>query len=155
MPPSNATLQLYQKITAWPLGHWLFSKVICFKAPYFASISAGIRQLDNGHCETFLRKRRKVTNHIGTVHAIACCNLAELTAGMVMEASIPPNMRWIPKGMTVSYLAKAGSDLRAETRLAQTDWQEAQEVVVPVSIYDTGDIEVVRADITMWVSPRK
>ena len=155
MPSTNATLRLYQRLTAWPLGHWLFSKAICFKAPYFASISAGIRQLGNGRCQTFLRKRRKVTNHIGTVHAIACCNLAELTAGLVMEASIPANMRWIPKGMTVSYLAKAGSDLRADTTLAQTDWQEAQEVVVPVSVYDTQGIEVVRADITMWVSPKK
>ena len=46
-------------------------------------------------------------NHLGTVHAIALCNLAELSAGVMTDAAIPPDMRWIPKGMSVDYLKKA------------------------------------------------
>src|SRR3546814_8551637 len=41
-----------------------------------------------------------------SVHAIALCNAAELAGGMMTEVSIPSGARWIPKGMTVEYLAK-------------------------------------------------
>ena len=51
-------------------------------------------------------------NHIGTVHAIALCNLAELSAGVMTDATIPASMRWIPKGMTVEYLKKATGTMR-------------------------------------------
>ena len=59
-----------------------------------------------------LRDRRAVHNHIGTVHAIALCNLAELCAGLMTDASLPRGMRWIPKGMSVRYLKKAHGTLR-------------------------------------------
>src|SRR6185312_12677324 len=59
-----------------------------------------------GRCEIAIRDRRRVHNHIGTVHAIALCNLAELSGGMLTDDSIPDSLRWIPRGMTVEYLAK-------------------------------------------------
>jgi hypothetical protein len=74
-----------------------------------------------------------------------------------MEVTVPAPHRWIPKGMTVGYLAPAETDLRAVavvpdlTNLAD---DESREVVVPVDVLDTGGATVVHADITMWVSPR-
>src|SRR3546814_1841403 len=111
MPASALTL--YRHITRWPAGHWLFSRAVCFKAPYFASIRPRIELLEPGRCVASLRHRRAVTNHIGTVHAIALCNLAELTGGLAIDASLPPSMRWIPKGMTVESLLKAPGTKRA------------------------------------------
>src|SRR3546814_9665963 len=73
MPAS--VLTLYRRITRWPAGHWLFSRAVCFKAPYFASIRPRIELLEPGRCVASLRHRRAVTNHIGTVRAIALCNL--------------------------------------------------------------------------------
>ena len=66
-----------------------------------------------------MRKRRAVQNHIGTVHAIAMCNLAEIAAGTMTEISIPASMRWLPKGMQVEYLKKADSDVEAIATVAQ------------------------------------
>ena len=57
-------------------------------------------------------------NHIKTVHVIAICNGLEAAMGALAEASIPPDKRWIPKGMEVSYTAKAVSDI---TCIAETD----------------------------------
>lgn len=103
-----------------------------------------------------LRKRRRVQNHIGTVHALAMGNLCELAAGMVTEVSLPGSMRWLPRGMTIEYLRKAESDVTATARLAKTEWSGAAEnVAVPVSVVDTTGTEVVRAVITMYVSPKK
>jgi acyl-coenzyme A thioesterase PaaI-like protein len=135
-------------------GRWLFSRFVCFKAPYFASISPLFERLEAGLAEVSLKKRRKVTNHIGTVHAIAMANLCEIAAGTMMEASIPSSMRWIPKGMTIQYLAKAATSIRAKAVLPDVEYGEAQDVIVPVIVVNTSGTEVVRADITMYVSPK-
>lgn len=73
-------LTLYRRLARWPGGRWLFTRAVCFKAPYFASIRPCITVLETGRCEGTLADRRAVRNHLGTVHAIALCNLAELTA---------------------------------------------------------------------------
>ena len=52
-------------------------------------------------------------NHIKTVHAIAVCNLVEMAMGLTAEATIPPHLRWLPKGMDVKYLKKATGKLTA------------------------------------------
>jgi hypothetical protein len=62
-----------------------------------------------------MKQRWSVQNHIKTVHAIAVCNLVEMNMGLVAEATIPDNLRWIPKGMDVQYLKKATGKLIATT----------------------------------------
>lgn len=148
-------LSLYRRLRRWPGGQWLFSRAVCFKAPYFASISPRITALESDRCEGTLADRRKVRNHIGTVHAIALCNLAELTAGLMVDASLPPGMRWIPRGMQVQYLAKARGTLHAVALPAQpiVTATEAYAMPVMVSIRDRAGSEVFQARIDMWLSP--
>lgn len=95
-------------------------------------------------------------NHLGTVHAIASCNAAEAAMGMLMEATVPRSHRWIPKSMTVAYLQKATTSLRATARLDPPDFTQiidGVEFVIPVSVVDDHGTEVVHADITCWVTP--
>lgn len=150
----NSTLRHYQRLSSFPLGKWLFSRVVCRRAPYFATIRPRFHELRPGLCRVSLRKRRAVHNHIGTVHAIAMANLCEVAAGILMEASLPENMRWIPRGMTIEYLKKATTDVTATARLDKTQWSAAEDIGVPVSVTDTKGNEVVRAVITMYVSKR-
>jgi len=149
-------LSQYRRITRWPAGHWLFSRAVCLKAPYFASISPRIETLEPGRCVATIRHRRKVTNHIGTVHAIALCNLAELTAGLMTDASLPPPMRWIPKGMAVEYLKKAIGTMCATALPMQriVESEQGYEWPVEVTVTDPADHIVFRARIAMWLSPR-
>ena len=101
-------------------------------------------------------KRRAVLNHLGTVHAIAMCNMAELAGGTMTEVTVPATHRWIPNGMTVEYLKKAKTDLIAiATPEAEPDWSKAGEYKVNVVVQDTQGEVVFRALITMWVSPKK
>jgi acyl-coenzyme A thioesterase PaaI-like protein len=153
---ANATLALYKKIARWPAGHWLFSRAICFKAPYFASISPRIERLEPGRCEASFAHRRGVTNHLGTVHAIALCNLAELCGGLMTDVSIPASMRWIPKGMRVEYLKKAKGRMRATATpaIAIVEAQAGYELPVDVAVVDPVGETVFRAQISMWVSPK-
>lgn len=152
----SAALSAWRRFASWPGGQWLFSRLICFKAPYFATIAPRFLVLEPGRCEIRIRDRRRVHNHIGTVHAIALCNLAELSGGTMTDASIPSSMRWIPKGMSVDYLAKAVGTLHAVAipDHAAVESAEGYEWPVMVSVRDTGGQEVFRARISMWVSPR-
>lgn len=156
MPKGNSVLTLWGRLSGWPGGKWLFSRLICLKAPYFSSVRPTFVLLRPGHCEVTIRKRRAVQNHIGTVHAIAMCNMAELAAGIMSEATVPASHRWIPRSMTVDYLKKAGTSLRAVARLDTLPaFGPAADMPVPVSVTDSNGVEVCRAEIRMWVSPRK
>ncbi|MDX1496553.1 MAG: hotdog fold domain-containing protein [Salinisphaeraceae bacterium] len=151
-----ANLKLYQSCERLPLGKQLFSRALCFKAPFFSSISPVVNDLKTNRCEVRIRKRRKVQNHIGTVHAIAMCNMAELAGGLVTDVSIPTTHRWIPKGMTVEYLKKAETDLVAiGTPEGQAAPNKGAEYPVVVEVKDTSGDLVFRARISMWVSPKK
>lgn len=153
---SSNVLTLYRRITRWPLGHWLFARAVCLKAPYFATIGPRFIALEPGRCVVRIRDRRRVHNHIGTVHAIALCNLAELSAGVMTDATIPPAMRWIPRGMAVEYLAKAIGTMHATATPEAPAVEAASGYSWPVRVSvrnDAGE-EVFRAHIDMWVSPR-
>lgn len=155
-PDRNFALSMWRRLRALPGGGWIFSRLVCRRAPYFASISPRVLVLEPGRCELAIRNRRAVHNHLGTVHAIAMCNMAELAAGLMMEASVPPSHRWIPRGMTVEYLKKAGSGLRATAALgAMPAYGPAMELPVPVGIVDQDGVVVCRATIGMWVTPRE
>ncbi|MDL5365086.1 hotdog fold domain-containing protein [Xanthomonas sp. NCPPB 2654] len=149
-------LSLYQRMQRWPAGQWLFSRAVCFKAPYFASIAPRITVLQPGRCEARFAHRRRVSNHLGTVHAIALCNLAELAGGVMVDASLPPSMRWIPKGMRVEYRSKARGTMHAVATpdVAIVAADSGYEMPVSVEIRDEGDQVVFFASIAMWVSPR-
>lgn len=154
-PQVPPVLHHYQRLARQPLGRWLFSRIVCFNAPYFATIKPRFHELRAGMCQVSLRKRRAVLNHIGTVHAIAMANLCELAGGMLMEVTIPTAMRWIPRGMTIEYLRKAETGVTATARLDKSEWPQTEDVAVPVSIADAHGNEVVRAVITMHVSQKK
>ena len=153
---SAPLLHLRDRLVRWPGGAWLFGFLVCRKAPYFASIAPRITALRVGHGEATMRHRRAVTNHIGTVHAIALCNLAELIGGLTTDVSIPASMRWIPKGMTVEYLKKATGTMHATATPAFAPQVADAGYALPVEVVirDRAGDAVFRADIAMWVSPR-
>lgn len=137
-------LDLYQSA-----GPEAFTTAVCQFAPYFSTIQPSVTALRPGHAEATVPFRREITNHLGTVHAIALCNAAELVAGTMTDATIPPGARWIPKGMTVEYLAKAKTDVRAVADGSQVAWADGGDQVVPVDIFDAQGTKVFTARITM------
>jgi len=152
--PSPA-LRAWMRVQRNALGRWLFSRAVARRAPYLRTIKPRFLELGPRVCRVSFRKRRAVENHIGTVHALAIGNLCELAAGMCTEVTIPAGMRWIPRSMTIEYLAKAETDVTATARLDKDEWTGAEDVAVPVTVTDTAGNEVVRAVINMYVSPRK
>lgn len=150
----NNTLNILEKVRRLPAGLRLFSRLVTFKAPYFSSIRPVFLALEPGYAKARISNRRSVRNHLGTVHAIAMANLCEFVGGTLMEVSISPKMRWIPRGMTIRYLGLARSDLTAECRIDDYDWNVAQDVLLQLCVKDTSGTVVSEAEIPMYVSPR-
>lgn len=147
-------MQAYQKISRLPLGRKLFSVYASRVAPYFKTVSPRITQLEHGYCEAFLRKKHSIENHIGTVHVIAICNGLEFAMGVMAETSIPTHLRWIPKGMHVDYIAKAGSDIILKARLPEQGW-EIGNVIIEVEALRAHDTQlVVKGKIYLWVAEK-
>ncbi|MFT6691779.1 MAG: hypothetical protein ACJAXH_002313, partial [Colwellia sp.] len=73
MKQTNKTLSLYQKLEKYPFGKKIFSIIVSRVAPYFATINPHISELMPNQCTCIIRKRKKVFNHIKTVHVIAIC----------------------------------------------------------------------------------
>ncbi|HSE71516.1 MAG TPA: hotdog fold domain-containing protein [Nocardioidaceae bacterium] len=148
-------MDLWNQVTRLPAGKTIFSLIFAQKAPYFGTVRPRFTELRPNYAELVVRKRRGVQNHIGTVHVIAICNGLEAAMGSLAEVTIPPGKRWIPKGMEVSYAAKATSDI---TCIAETDpdaWT-GDDPDLPVrvrGVRDDGTV-VVEGVIRLWVTEK-
>jgi acyl-coenzyme A thioesterase PaaI-like protein len=149
-------LDLYQRASRVPLlGRGAFSLAFGLKAPYFLTIAPTVIDLRPNHAEVRIRKWWGVQNHIGTVHVIAVANGLELAMGALAEATIPPRLRWIPKGMELEYLALADSVITATADTDLADWVGPGEVAVRVQATRADGTVVVRGVIRLHVSERK
>ncbi|MGB5354063.1 MAG: hotdog fold domain-containing protein [Woeseia sp.] len=137
-----------------PFGAFLFNRGIGLFAPFFGKIRPRVLKLEPSLCVVEMQDRRGLRNHIGTINAGALCTLAELVGGMALDATIPKHLRWIPRAMTVQYLAKARGTLTATCRIDPQTVVEG-DVVVPLGVRDSSNVEVFSAAITFYVSKRK
>jgi len=156
MTGPSSIFKVWKNLSGRPGGTRLFSGAAVARVPYFASILPHVVRMEPGLAEVKVPKWFFVHNHLHTVHAIASCNAAEMAIGMLMEATVPSSHRWIPKAMTVHYLAKATTSLRAQAQLDAPDFSQITEgvdLVVPVRVTDRSGVEVVPAEITTWVTP--
>ena len=112
VPPVNDVLLAFRTLKNVPGGLTLLSKIVSRVAPYFQTVNPIIQKLDLNVCEASIKKSKSIENHIGTVHVIAICNGLEFVMGVLAEASVPQHLRWLPKGMSVNYVAKADSDIK-------------------------------------------
>ncbi|MBF4763543.1 DUF4442 domain-containing protein [Nocardioides islandensis] len=151
----SGVLSLWRTASRLPLGDRLFSRAFAFRAPYFASIRPRFTVIEPDHAELVVRDRRRVHNHLGTVHAIALCNGLEAAMGALAEASIPATKRWIPKGMEVAYTAKASGDITCIAETDRAQWTgDDPDVPVRVRGEDRDGTVVVEGEIRLWVTEK-
>ncbi|MBC9734409.1 hotdog fold domain-containing protein [Nocardioides marmotae] len=160
----SRVLTMWRTTTGLPLvgaslGARTFSALFARQAPYFATIRPRFTEIGPNRAALVIPKRKRVHNHLGTVHAIALCNGLEAAMGALAEATVPADKRWIPKGMDVSYTAKATSDITcvAETDPEQWTGLPDEGADLPVRVRGTRDdgTVVIEGVIRLWVSPRR
>ena len=100
-------LSAWRRLGGNPLGRGLFNLFICILVPYSGSTSPRVQEISPGRARVHLRDKRRVRNHLKSIHAIALANVLELTSGLAMMAALSPDVRGIVASLEIQYHKKA------------------------------------------------
>lgn len=151
--PSTRILRLWRRLSPLPGGRWLFSRLLGRMVPYSSTIGARVDALEPGFARIGLADRRRVRNHLGSIHAVALTNLGELASGLALVTSVPPEVRSIVVRLETRFHHKARGRLVATCRTAPEAIEADVEREVTAQIHDAGGAMVAEVRATWRLSP--
>lgn len=146
----NRLERLVLKVHSLPVPDSVRRRLITLSAgltvPYLRTSAIEIDAITAARVEVVLRNRKKVQNHMKTVHASAMFLLAESATGLVLSANLPDGSRFATTHIEIDYKQKAVGDLRAvavldEAQRATLRSGASGKLVVPVTLTDQADNE--------------
>ena len=150
----NAVLDPWRRLQGLPGGRSIFSWLIGRKARYTGTISARVEELAAGFCKVRMRDRRRLRNHLASIHAVALVNLGELATGLAINAAMPPDARGIPIRLEVEFLKKARGEITAECRCDPPSGNERREHEIVAVLEDAAGDRVARVTARWLVGPK-
>ena len=141
----------WRRCQSLPGGRRLFSFLIGWTVPYSGSIGARVLELKPGNARLQLPDRRKVRNHLRSIHAIALCNLGELTTGLALNSGLPTNTRAILVSIKTDYLKKSRGTLSSSCDCALPTDNSTQDLALVADISDASGEVVARCTATWRV----
>jgi uncharacterized protein (TIGR00369 family) len=137
------------------------SKVLGRVIKYAGTSGLRFEKLTPNECIVVIPNRKKVQNHIGSVHAAAMGLLAETATGFMTGLTVPDNRIIVIKSMNLEYLKQATGDMKAIATFSDEQVEfiknnEKADINVPVVITDAKGVETVKATMVWaWAPKRK
>lgn len=153
--PGERLLAHWRRLNRLPAGKTLFSLLVGRMTPYTGTLGARIDTLEPGWCRALLRDRRRVRNHLDSVHAMALANFAELASGLAVLTALPPGVQGIVTGFSITYVKKARGILTAECRASPPAVIAERTEEANVAITDQQGDVVARATATWRLRPSR
>ncbi len=151
--PGKEIRDAWERMRRLPAGDRLFSFVLGRMVPYTGSIGAVVRELGPGHARVELSDRRKVRNHLDSIHAVALMNLAEMATGLALNVGLPDDAWAILVHLEIDYVKKARGTLTSEGTAEPPKTNERREVEVAAVIRDASGEVVAKAEARWLVGP--
>lgn len=140
---------------------YALSKAMGSVVKYAGTSGLRYEKLTPTECIVVIPNRKKVRNHIGSVHAAAMGLLAETATGFMTGLTVPDNRIIVIKSMHLEYLKQATGDMKAVATYSDEQVEyiknnEKGDINVPVVITDSRGVETVKATMVWaWAPKRK
>ncbi len=138
-----------------PGGRWLFGLAVNWMIPYTGSVSPRVEVLEPGYARISIRQRRRLQQHLGSIHAIALANVAEFASGAAMSTALPVGYRGIVTKMQIEYFKKARGVVTAEARTMLPDLSVEGDHDFVAEVRDEANVVVAKATVTWRLGPSK
>ena len=145
---TEVILSTWNRLNSLPGGTWIFNQFLRRFNPYSGSIHPRVTELRAGYARIELQDRRRVRNHLNSIHALALANLGELTSGLALLSGLPGNYRGIPTKITTEYFKKARGKLVAESKSGLPSVNKSMDYNVSADIVDEHGDVVARTNVT-------
>ena len=153
--PGTRLLALWRRLAPLPGGEWLFAKIFARTVPYSGSVKPRIRVLEPGHAEVEIPDIRANRQHLGSVHAIALMNVAEMASGLAMMAGLPEGVRGIVTSLSMTYHKKARGTIRAVSRVTVPTVTADQDFEVVAECHDLSGAVVATGRVFWRLGPTR
>jgi acyl-coenzyme A thioesterase PaaI-like protein len=151
----TSMLQLWSVLKAVPGGGTMMGRLVGRMAPYTGSIKPEVEQLEVGYAKVSMRDRKKIRNHLRSVHACALMNLGEMTTGVAMMVSMPEGLRGIPIHLAMDYVKKARGTITGECSCAVPTSMDRKEYEVTALLKDKSGDTVAKCYAKWMIGPGK
>lgn len=155
----STVVNVFQKMPE-SIRSFALSKAMGRVVKYAGTSGLRFEKLTPNECIVVIPNRKKVQNHIGSVHAAAMGLLAETATGFMTGLTVPDSRIIVIKSMSLEYLKQASGDMKAvasfnEEQLDYIRNTEKGDINVPVVITDEKGIETVKATMIWAWAPKR
>jgi uncharacterized protein (TIGR00369 family) len=143
-----------------PLHDWVRTYAIGRTIPYVGTSGLSIDRIEDREVQVSLPNKRRVQNHIGTVHAAAVALVLETATGLTVGMNVHDDAAPVLKTLHVDYLKRTEGGIQAVATLSEEQaerlrTEERGEVTVPVTLTDEAGAEPVEPEMVWAWTPKR